>query len=561
MRFLLILGAVVVTGCGSAPGPGSDAGPTDAGADAGTSDAGLSDAGLSDAGAADAGALDAGCTSPPTLEVDQVRLDTGVAQGRTLGATRVFKGLPYAAPPLGALRWAPPAPAACWDGVRPATGFGNVCLQRDSTGTPVGSEDCLTLNVWAPATPPTTPLPVLVFVHGGSHVSGSSALRLLGIDVYDGQALAERGAVVVTLNYRLGTLGYLAHPALAAADPRGVSGNYGLLDQLAALGWVQRNIAAFGGDARRVLLFGHSAGAIDTCALLTSPLSEGLFSRAMMLSGHCNAFTKATAEASGLQTAARLGCDGGTKVADCLRSRSAAEVTTAAITFGAATEDVGYQAPTIDGVVLPQHPGAALVAGRFQHVPLVVSSTEQEFTTLLGNYGTHAVANDVEYRAALAAYFGESLADAVLAHYPSASYPSPTLALVAAMGDSGFVCPSRGVARAASKAQSAAVYRAHFTHVFSSGPLRPYLAGHGLDLYFGFRHLSYQGFTASAGELSLADALSAAWVRFAATGDPNGQGLPTWPRYDAALDDALLLDDVPVMKNGIRTAECDFWSP
>jgi para-nitrobenzyl esterase len=429
-------------------------------------------------------------------------------------------------------------------------------MQPDHDGTPVGSEDCLTLNVWTPAEPHKGPLPVLFFVHGGFEVRGTASLRTLGIEPYSGAAAAARApAVVVTINYRLGPLGFLAHPGFAKESAQHAAGNYGLLDALAALGWVKRNIAAFGGDPHRVLLFGQSAGAYNTCALIASPLSRGLFSAAMMMSGGCSATRSDTARAIGTHMAHLLGCDGSDAVA-CMRGRSPSAVIAALpreYRFGG----VVY-GPAIDGWVLPKAPIDALNRGEHQHVPLIVGTTTDEMTTMLHHYAPRSIKDAADHQAALERFFGHRVAGMVGEVYASARFATPAAAFVAAASDATFACPARSIARGVSAAQTEGVWRYSFTHTFDSGPLQPFAAGHGLDLLFALHHPSHEGHAASTGEEVLADLMLGYVARFAATGDPNGAGAPAWPRYGAAELD-LKLDAAPQVESGFRKEACDLW--
>ena len=472
-----------------------------------------------------------------------VQIEDGVVRGVLDGATFAFKGIPYAAPPVGALRWQPPQPPEPWDGVRDAFAFGHDCPQRARDGAIVGDEDCLTLNVWTPAER-AAPRPVLVFVHGGAFKAGASSRP-----IYDGRALAELGAVVVTLNYRIGILGFMAHPALAAESAEDASGNYGLLDQRAALAWVQDNIAAFGGDPSRVLLFGQSAGAYSVCAHLASPLSRGLFSRAMLLSGACTAMARARAERGGLAAATHLGCTA--EPVACMRARSVEEIVAVPINDGRATSAV--IGPVVDGWFLDGVPAAMIGAPPYDTVPVVVSTTRDEFTNQLGLYGGNRPVTSVEDYEQLVRQLFPQGADAILARYPAASYPHPNEALIALLGDYMFICPSNAATRQLARGP-APVWRAEFAHTFAAGPLRPQRAAHGFDLFFGFASLHLLPSAPTDGERALSAAMAAHWVGFAATGAVD------WPRYDAALDNHLAFGVPPMPGAGIRSAYCDFWS-
>jgi para-nitrobenzyl esterase len=330
--------------------------------------------------------------SPPTLAAASgtlLQLPDGPIEGRSRGPTRSFIGIPYAAPPVGGLRWKVPQPVSRWSNVLDATGEGVSCPQAPDSALDTGpqSEDCLQLNVFAPAETPPTPVPVMVWFHGGSNQSGGAnayvdrAAVLGGLitppRLYDGAAfreLAERDVVVVTVNYRLGALGFLAHPALTAEA--GATGNYGLMDQQAALRWVQRNIAVFGGDPRKVTLFGQTAGATDICYQMLASGSEKLFDAAAMQSGSCGSRLLPTAneaEAHGQDWAAALGCYGDDDVA-CLRNLTAEQVAHAPLE----NRDELSALAVIDGHFLTEQPAEALREGRFNQVPLIVGSDANE---------------------------------------------------------------------------------------------------------------------------------------------------------------------------------------
>lgn len=524
-----------------------------------TTGAGGGSTGTTSAGTGGTGGA-AACPTDVQPAAGVVVTDRGAVKGEKAGTTWAYRGIPYAAPPVGALRFEPTEAHACWQGALDATAFGPKCLQLDENQQPTGSEDCLTLNVWAPAgASPDTPRPVLFFIHGGGNTAGSTTEQLPdGSYTYDGRALAEsRDAVVVTFEYRLQAAGFLSLPELDAESPRGASGNYAVLDQIFALGWVQRNIRAFGGDPARVLLFGESAGALDTCAVLSSPLAEGLFSAALMESGACTAMKKSDAQAFGATVVAGAKCDGAPDVVACLRALSPeALVTALPAGVDIAGKQSGYQ-PSVDGWVLPEVPIDALAAGHHNHVPFVVGANHDETGKSVGPM------NETQYEAAVLALAGgaKALADQILAEYPSSAYASPRAAYVALTSDLKFICAARKVARAAVKGQSEPVYRYFFTHVSDNGSVatKAFGAFHGYELLFVFDHLTAAGYTPSSGETALAAAIGGYWSRLAATGDPNGQGAVAWPVYDAAKDAFLQLDDTIVAGEGVRTAQCDFW--
>jgi para-nitrobenzyl esterase len=494
----------------------------------------------------------AACAAPK-LNEGVVRTSSGLVAGVRAGDGWAWKGIPYAAPPVGALRWQPPRPPLSWDGVRDASGFGYVCMQSprssDPKGTPMGSEDCLTLNVWAPPGA-TQALPVLVFIHGGFFTWGSSALRSDGVDVYDGAHLSEQAhALVVTFNYRLGPLGWLAHPKLSA---EGTSGDYGLLDQLAALKWVQQSIGAFGGDPTHVMIFGQSAGALSTAALVASPLAKGLFSSAIMHSGSGWARPLADAEKQGLVISRAVGCAEAADELACLRGRSAAEI------IAAGPEDYGpgeyMWGPTVDGRALPKKPWEIIARGEHNPVPLIVGSTTDEFSTMIRNYEHKPLASAEQYEAAVRARFHEH-ADEVHAQYPLSG--DPDWALVALLSEANIVCPSDALAASAAKTKRAAVRRFSFTHTYGSGTIAPAKAGHGLDMLLVFHNVPPSWTKLTADEEALSRSVAHYWGRFAATGDPNGAGDAVWPEFQYGADTVLDLD-TPLALGG-STARCKWW--
>jgi len=488
---------------------------------------------------------------------DRVTVTQGVLQGVVEGGAVAFRGIPYAAPPTGTRRWRPPEPPPRWSGVRSAEAYGAICPQP-KMGNPrapvVGEEDCLYLNVWTPAHRPAAPLPVMVFVHGGSNLWGGSSKDTGEDSRLDGRYLAEHGpAVVVTLNYRLGALGFLALAALSAESPDHVSGNYGLLDQIAALRWVHENVAAFGGDTSRVMLFGESAGAIDTSALLVSPLTRGLFSRALMQSGVLKGMDAEKAEASGAAFPDALGCGAGDLA--CLRARPADELVAALPkAFGGGA---GVTLPIVlDDHVVPRRPIEAMRAGRHNHMPIVMGTNTDEYSDLIA---FHAPQNRLTSEDVLADELRRQFprhAAAVIAHYPTSSYPTPRAAYIAVWTDTAFTCPIRRALRALAQGQEEPVYRYVYAHVRERGPARFLGAGHAMEIPFVF-HTFLPGGPTSI-ELDFSDDIVTAWTRFAATGVPGTAGGP-WPRFRADSDPYVRLDVVSRVESGFRSAECDFW--
>jgi para-nitrobenzyl esterase len=412
------------------------------------------------------------------------------------------------------------------------------------TGTPLGSEDCLTLNVFTPALQPAEELPVLVFIHGGFFAWGSSSHRVGGADVYDGTKLAARmGAVVVTLNYRLGPLGFL-------------HGNFGLEDQIGALEWVHRNIRAFGGDPARVTLSGHSAGATSTVALVAAPRAQGLFQRAVVFSGSGYAKPLALALTLERELAVRVGCASKPDVLGCMRARSAAEIVAALPE--AFAEGNGY-APFVDGQLLEGPPTQLFRSGRAASpVPMIVGTTANEFSTMLHTVLGKPIETDDELEQAIASRPGRpEVARAVLEHYPLSAYPSRTQLVSAVWSDVTLVCPARRLARAVALLEPGKVWRFVYSHTYEAPSVHALGAGHGLELPLLFRNL-WADFRLSATEAALGDEFTDAIARFVRSGDPASEALQ-WTPYDGASDSYLDIDTTPEQKHGLRAAECDFW--
>lgn len=486
------------------------------------------------------------CGDGIALGPGQVVTSSGVVQGVTGATGSAWLGIPYAAAPVGAARYQPPQPPACRPAVSPATAFGPKCPQLED-GTFVGAEDCLHLNVWAPANASGAPLPVLVFMHGGAHQVGSTSQQQNGIPIYDGARLATTSqALVVTLNYRLGALGFLAHPALSAESGHG-SGNYGMLDQIAALEWVRDHAAAFGGDPSRVLVFGESAGAVSVCRLVASPLAAGLFDAAIMESGACVARPLADAEAFGVEIATEVGCSD----AACLRATSVEALI--ATTPDVATESLRQTYDgVIDGYALPRAPLEQIAARAHNQVPMIVGSNTEEQGRAVPLQMTEAA-----YAAAVQSYATSSgvpqFADELLALYPAAAYTRPRDAMVALLTDTKFTCPGLKALRTVARSQSQPVFRYAFGKVPDNAPPAAQLLGafHGLELAYVFDALGSAG---GAADAAVASTMGEAWGALAASGTPQHE---QWAPFTTSSEAHLMLDDTIAGGTDYRTATCD----
>ena len=511
------------------------------------------------AGAVDNGFAAARLSAPPG---PIVRIVGGAVRGTVVRGAYEFLGLPYAAPPTGDLRWRPPQSPGEWHGVRDATQFAPSCPQptKSNPFLPTGplSEDCLYLNVYAPTLDRDGHRPVLVWIHGGGFTED-------GARNYDGSKLAADGIVVVTINYRLGALGFLAHPALASR-PSGPTGNYGLMDQLAALRWVKHNIARFGGDPHNVTIAGQSAGGVAVLDLLVSHSSRGLFQRAIVQSG-AFALTQqplAAGEAAGEAFAAKAGCPDQT--AECLRHLPVADLVN---NFpGAAIPGV------IDGEILTESTGTALAAGRFAHVPVLNGiNHNEEFIFVAGlhvtvSHGTfipipEEPVNADSYQLDIAAVLGVSAerAAAIAAEYPLDAYPSPDVALSMLVSDANFACPALQVDRWTSERVPTFAYQFNDDSAPERFAPLPPAATHSSELQYIFDqpNAPIPG-TLNANQQALAASMRAAWAGFAANGDPSTPAL-AWPSFNQAEQVMSLVPPEPQVWTGFSDAHhCSFWA-
>ncbi|MFI7125001.1 carboxylesterase/lipase family protein [Nonomuraea sp. NPDC050153] len=479
----------------------------------------------------------------------QVRTDKGVVKGEVRKDHRAFRGIPYAEPPTGPLRWRPPQPAKPWKGVRDATKFGGQCAQLAEFygGRTSYGEDCLYLNVTAPRRGHDRP--VMVWLHGGGNASGNPAF-------YDLTKLATRGdVVVVSVNYRLGALGWLAHPALEAGE-RYQSGNYGLLDQQAALRWVRRNIAAFGGDPRNVTLFGESAGAADICAGLASPTAAGLFDKTIAQSFSCSSATRTEeqAEAEGVKFAEAVGCSAGP--AACLRALPAKKL------MEAFRGQNPY--PVVGGDhVLPLQPRAAFESGRFNRVPVMHGNTLDEMRLYAGLTYPKPI-TQAQYEQIARATYGANAAQ-VLARYPAAGYPDLRIGLATMMthGTGPLATCAHQDAFALLSRAGVPVYAYQFADR-TAPPLMDVPgfeegAEHTTELIYLFPGLLGR---LNAEQQRLSDAMVGYWTSFARDGRPQSARAPGWPQFRGPGDVLSLAPG----RGGIHPADtaaesnCAFWS-
>jgi para-nitrobenzyl esterase len=538
------------------------------------------------AGVALCASLHAAAAEPGPL----VTTHEGIVQGIISNGVAEFLGVPYAEPPLGNLRWRPPQKHAPWTNVLQATAFGPTCAQITELGAFAGpannNEDCLYLNVFTPNTDAdaSEKLPVIVWIHGGGNVDGES-------NDYDGSKLASQGhTVVVTLNYRLGLLGFLAHPALDAEGHH--FGNYGILDQQFALKWVQQNIAEFGGDKNNVTLGGQSAGSGNTAANVASVLAAGLFHRAIFESGLAEPAPLAFAESLGAKFAVAADCGSGATaaVAKCLRNLTAAQIMTLQGTAAANGPFVAASAYIADGQIVPS---AGLLgsfkSGQFNHMPIMSGSAEDEGNFLIGieeffSGPPRVPTTEADFTNFITAIFtgpsGRGAPDypagtvsKVLAHYPLFAYPTPQLALDAVETSWLLVCQQHALNKVLAPQVPVYVYQfADQTapYYFPKMPGFAPLAAHTIDLQYLFP-LYHGGPTGIPHQLNnkqeqLSDELVTAWTNFAWTGNPNGQGNTPWPRYEIAPGKTAFLQsenipDLSTITDAEFVAEhkCDFW--
>jgi para-nitrobenzyl esterase len=485
----------------------------------------------------------------------QLRIKGGIIKGAAKEGLFSFKGLPYARPPVGDLRWRPPQSAPPWEGARDCTAFAPHCPQpRPIMGKDEGSEseDCLYLNIWTPSLKEGEKLPVMVWIHGGGFTTGSGSAKY-----YDGAHLARKGVVMVTINYRLGPFGFFAHPALSKESDHGVSGNYGILDMIAALEWVKENISSFGGNPNCVTIFGESAGSAAVTCLMASPLAKGLFHRAIAESNFAMGLPrlkegtrgKESAEKTGESIAAALGCD--KDVPASLRAMNSSRILQASRPAqGIFGRGVKFR-PVIDGWVFPEDPAKIFREGRQHPVPFMSGTNADEGTIFLSQI---PIKHKAGYRLAINSLFKDNAKD-LLSLYPVAKDSDIPAALNRMTTDTVFLTPVRFAVRAMEKTSSPG-YFYHFTRVPRIAKTRGLGAFHALEISYVFGTMNeHWGFDATDRKLS--EVMSSYWVNFAKNGNPNGKGLPEWPAYTKAHDMHLELGDEIRTGTGLRKKYCD----
>lgn len=505
----------------------------------------------------------------------------GTSNGRVQGILThnhlAFLGIPFAAPPIGDLRWKAPQPAANWSGVRRATSFGHICSQ--STGSQSSadpnqspSEDCLYLNIYVPRDAGQDPLPVMVWYYGGGFTAGAGSL-------YDGSVIAKKGnVIVVTTNYRLGVFGFLVTTGLSAENPSGASGNYGFMDQQAALRWVQTNIRPFGGDPNNVTIFGESAGGASVCAQMTSPLAVGLFHKAIAESNCDNLLFAplAQAQTTALALVSLVGCTNSDPavVVSCLRALPAESLLQgykATASVAVSLNPLGQ--PIIDGLVLPQAIKSSFQAGAFSKVPLLVGTNHDEGRLVIAS--SYDIPNGYAETTAQYTDWVNSIfsviAPQVLALYPISNYGGKANeAHSAVLTDVGFACPQRTESQIL--ASQIPVYAYEFNDPNAptlDDPFMPLLATHGSELLYVFQAPIGQQQTGAAvnlseSQLALSNQIIKYWTTFARTGTPNSPGSPTWLPYSSLTDQFQLLQpdtEGPVgpESNFASFHQCAFW--
>ena len=493
---------------------------------------------------------------PSAAFAETIKVEGGLLKGTVEDGLRVYRGIPFAAPPVGDLRWRPPQPAAKWKGVRAADRFGRACIQTNAAiaNLPAPSEDCLYLNVWTPAKSAGEKLPVLVWIHGGGFVAGAPAEKL-----YHGEWLAKKGVVFVSIAYRLGVFGFLADPELSAESPHHVSGNYGLLDMIAGLQWVQKNISAFGGDPNKVTIQGESAGAAAVSILCASPLAKGLFRAAIAESGGSFGPVRADAsfgEGEPLASAEKRTVDwlSSIKVSNIaeLRRIPAEKLQTMI------PHQFGWARPNVDGWLITGDQYRLYQSGEYNDVPVLTGYNSDEGATFGNPKSQEAYVQSVRKQY-------QQFANKILAAYPGGETPAGKWTARNLMRDSAFGWNAWTWARLQTKTGKSKVFLYFFdeqAEIPAGAKPGAYGARHASELPYVFRQLREHNRPApTPKDEALSEMMRTYWTNFAKTGDPNGTGLPEWPAYSNAKPQVLHIESgntkaVPLVnENGLKVLD------
>lgn len=473
-------------------------------------------------------------------QIQTAKVTGGEVQGVVADGISIFKGIPFAAPPAGEMRWKAPAPVQPWTGIRKADAFGPACMQpANSQGnTAPVSEDCLYLNVWTPAKKPGEKIPVIVWIYGGGFSGGSTS-----VPMYDGLGFAKKGVVLVSVAYRVGPFGFLAHPELSKESGKG-SGNYGLEDMIAGLKWVKENIVRFGGDPANVTIFGHSAGGMAVNMLAASPVTKGLFNRVICMSGGSFAPLQTSeeggiglgipalklAESTGEAFLKKLGA-ANIKAA---RAMSADEVQKAV--GGGMGGGLRFR-PVADGYIIPSDLYSIYQAGRFNDTPILLGYTSDE----LGSFGARGKVTALDFQKQIKSQYGPH-AEAILAAYPHSTDAAAARASKELSRESTFSWSTWTWARLQSSKGKGRAFMYYYDHHAPEADG----SGHGSDVPYAFQTLSGgRGGDPTPEDLKLSDAISSYWVNFAKSGDPNGPGLPKWPAFAESNQQGMVFAATP----------------
>ncbi|MBN2635797.1 MAG: carboxylesterase family protein [Prolixibacteraceae bacterium] len=464
-----------------------------------------------------------GCETP--LEPGQAKVEQGIVQGTVTDGLTIYKGIPFAAPPVGDLRWKAPQPAEKWEGVKITTEFAPGPIQGGNP--PSGkSEDCLYLNVWTPAKSADDKIPVLVWIYGGGFGAGATSEPN-----YDGTNLANKGVVLVSIAYRVGTLGFMAHPELSAESPNKVSGNYGLLDMIAGLEWIQKNIATFGGDPNKVTIFGESAGGIAVSMLCASPLAKGLFHGAISQSGGSFGPPRPTTYPGENQKLLSDAENDGLAFMEAAGVSSIAELRA----IPADKLPAGRGWPIIDGYVIPDDQYNLYEAGKYNDTPILIGYNSDEGASFSRERNSQVFADAVKAR------YGK-FADALIEAYP---YPEGVGSIPKSARDlsrdAAFGWHTWSWARLQTQTGESKV----FFYYFDQHPDDSEGSPHGQDVAYVFENLNPQNPRVTENDIEISDAMGTYWTNFAKYGDPNGEGVPEWPEFTMENQQLLYFNKIP----------------